>query len=66
MISNHYKLLKIQREIAYYEEKISSMKTDKDELNSNKDMLEKFAREKYLMKRQNEEIFLVEEPETKW
>ena len=29
------------------------------ELNSSQDLLEKFAREKYLMKRDNEDVFVI-------
>jgi cell division protein FtsB len=32
---------------------------DLDELTSNKEKLEKFAREKYLMKKANEDVFVI-------
>jgi cell division protein DivIC len=34
---------------------------DKLELTTNRELLEKFAREKYLMKKEHEDIFIIEE-----
>ncbi len=45
----------------YYQEKIEVVKKERTELMSNKQLLEKFAREKYLMKKQKEEVFVVVE-----
>jgi cell division protein FtsB len=51
----------------YFTKKIEEVNKDRKELMSNPQLLEKFAREKYLMKRQGEEVFIVvdedEEPE---
>ena len=35
------------------------MKKDLNELTSNQEMLEKFAREKYLMKKDNEDVYVI-------
>lgn len=52
----------LQEERNYYAHEIAEITADIRELTSNPKTLEKFAREKYLMKRDNEEIFvLVEE-----
>ena len=47
----------------YYVEKIEEVKEDREELLSNPDLLEKFAREKYLMKKQTEDLYVVVEAE---
>ena len=45
----------------YYASEIKSITTDLRELSTNPKTLEKFAREKYYMKRDNEEIFVLVE-----
>jgi cell division protein DivIC len=46
----------------YYTEEINKERTELERLKSNPATLEKYAREKYYMKRDNEDLFLV--PET--
>lgn len=55
---------KLEEEKAFYTSESSIAIKDLDELTTNRDMLEKFAREKYLMKKENEDIFVIinEEP----
>ncbi len=55
------KLNGLENEKAYYEEKIKEVEKDRDELFGDRESLEKFAREKYLMKKESEDIFIVEE-----
>ncbi|WP_425392534.1 FtsB family cell division protein [Ekhidna sp.] len=43
----------------FYHEKILQVKNDQAALNNNPDLLEKMAREKYLMKKPNEDLFIV-------
>lgn len=45
----------------YYKEAIKATEEKLNELSSNKDSLEKFAREQYLFKEIDEDIFIVEE-----
>ncbi len=45
----------------YYENKIVEDRTKLEELKSNPANLEKFAREQYLMKKTNEDIFIIEQ-----
>jgi cell division protein FtsB len=59
-IYNKFKIEKLKREIAYFEEKIELDKQKMEELNSEEN-IEKFAREEFLMKKQNEEIFIIKE-----
>ena len=55
------KLKSLENEKEYYQEKIKEVETDRDELFGDKESIEKFAREKYLMKKETEDIFIVEE-----
>ena len=55
------KLSNLENEKEYYEEKILEVQKDREELFGNQDMLEKFAREKYLMKKETEDVYLIVE-----
>lgn len=55
------KLRSLENEKKYYDEKIKEVEKDRDELFGDKESVEKFAREKYLMKKETEDIFIVEE-----
>ena len=52
---------RLQEEKKYYANEIRSITSDLRELSTNPKTLEKFAREKYYMKRDNEEIFVLVE-----
>jgi cell division protein FtsB len=51
----------LEKERNYYSQEISIITSDIKELTTNPKTLEKFAREKYLMKRNNEDIFVIVE-----
>lgn len=53
------KITTLKKEKTYYQEKIEEDNRKMKELLSNKHNLEKFAREQYLMKNPNEEIFVI-------
>jgi len=53
----------LEEERNYFAREIHSITSDIKELYTNPKTLEKFAREKYLMKRDNEEIFVIVEEE---
>jgi cell division protein DivIC len=55
------KLRSLEREKEFYLEKISDVEKDRTELMTNKELLEKFAREKYLMKKESEDLFIIQE-----
>jgi len=55
------KLRSLNDEKEYYQEKITEVEKDRKELMTNKELLEKFAREKYLMKKEKEDIFIIQE-----
>lgn len=54
------KLRQLESERDYYLEKIEEVKQDQAELMGNHELLEKFAREKYLMKKENEDLFIIQ------
>jgi cell division protein FtsB len=55
------KLNSLENEKEYYQEKIKEVEQDRDELFGDRESVEKFAREKYLMKKETEDIFIVKE-----
>ncbi len=57
------KLSELEAEKDHYLEKITEVQKDRAELLSNSSLLEKFAREKYYMKRPGEDIFIIVEKE---
>jgi cell division protein DivIC len=59
------KLKDLEKDKKYYTTEIANNKENLNELMSSMDNLEKFAREKYLMKRDNEDIFVFVEEEKK-
>ena len=62
-LSSQMKLRKdvkeLEEEKNYFKKEIASITSDLKELTTNPKTLEKFAREKYLMKRDDEEIFVI-------
>lgn len=54
-------LAAIKEKKEYYEKEIQQVNQDRKDLFSSKANLEKYAREKYLMKRDDEDIFVIEE-----
>lgn len=59
-IQYHWKIMELTREINHYKNEIEGSKARFNELNSNRDNLEKFAREQFLMKKSNEDIYLID------
>jgi cell division protein FtsB len=55
----------LEEEKSYFSHEISAITDDIKELSSNPKTLEKFARENYLMKRDNEDIFVIVEEKRK-
>jgi cell division protein FtsB len=49
----------LKKQIEYYKNKTEEDKRKLNELHSNKENIEKFARENYLMRKENEEIFVI-------
>jgi cell division protein DivIC len=62
-ITTHFRekeeLIKLEQSKKYYEQQIATTKLELEQLKSNPALLEKYAREKYLMKKDNEDLFLI-------
>lgn len=57
------KLADLERQKEYYIEKIQEVEKDRQELLSDRELLEKFAREKYLMRKRTEDLYVIVEEE---
>lgn len=55
------KLGDLEAEKEYYTQKIIEVEKDRNELMTNRELLEKFAREKYLMRKETEDVFVIVE-----
>ena len=56
---------KLRDEKEFYSKEIAQVKKDLNELNTNLNTAEKFAREKYFMKKDNEDVFVIIREEKK-
>ncbi len=61
MLAAKRRIKSLEEEKVYYLQKIEEDKKKIKELRTNAENLEKFAREQYLMKKPNEDIFIVDE-----
>jgi len=55
------KLKGLEKQKEFYIDKKDKIKEDREALMSNNEMLEKFARERYLMKKKSEDLYVVVE-----
>lgn len=53
-------LTSLKKSKEYYSEQIAQERKISEELQSNPATIEKYAREKYLMKRENEDLFIIQ------
>ncbi len=58
----HEQVSKLKQERDFYQKETAKVAKDLDELTSNPQKLEKFARERYLMKKDNEDVFVIVQP----
>jgi cell division protein FtsB len=59
VFSNRSKMKELEKERAILLEKISQVKKERNEVFGNPKMLEKLAREKFLMRRPKEEVYVI-------
>ncbi len=63
IITTHFRhpheLKQLRQSKAYYEEQINSTQIELKQLKLNTATIEKYAREKYFMKRDNEDLFII-------
>jgi cell division protein DivIC len=57
---SHRNIRQFERDKQYFRQRIMEDSIRMDELRTDNENLEKFAREQYLMKRENEDIFIIE------
>jgi cell division protein FtsB len=55
------KLDELRTEKEFYVQEIDKVTIDKEKFESNEEILEKYAREEYLMKKESEDIFYVKQ-----
>lgn len=60
-LARYNELKELKQSKQYYTTQIAIQHKELEELKNNPATLEKYAREKYLMKRDNEELFLIKE-----
>ncbi|HEY9117200.1 MAG TPA: septum formation initiator family protein [Roseivirga sp.] len=53
------KLNELESQKEFYLQKKLEVLKDREELNTDKELLEKFAREKYMMKKQSEDLYVI-------
>ena len=53
------KLSDLENQKNYYEDNIEEVRSEREALLNDKDLLEKFAREKYFMKKDGEDLFVI-------
>lgn len=56
-------LQKLNQKKEYYIKEITTAKQELSDITNNDEALEKFAREKYLMKKDGEDVFIIETPQ---
>ncbi|MBZ5857911.1 FtsB family cell division protein [Flavihumibacter profundi] len=65
VITTHFKykneLINLEKSKEYYEARITETRKELDKLQSDPGMLEKYARERYRMKRDNEDLYIIGE-----
>jgi cell division protein DivIC len=54
-------LKQLEKKKAYYQQEIANTKKELDELQNSPAALEKFARERYKMKKDGEDVFIIED-----
>ena len=57
----HRKLNSLTNQKEYYLKKIKDVEQEREQLLTDKEALEKLAREKYLMKKENEDLYVIVE-----
>jgi cell division protein FtsB len=59
VLSNRVKMKELEKEKSILEDKIKQVKKERNEVFGNPKMLEKWAREKYLMRKPHEDVYVI-------
>ena len=62
LVQINQELIELEDNKEYYKDQIEITQKDLTDLLTNNNNLERYAREKYLMKKENEEIFVIVDP----
>jgi cell division protein DivIC len=69
LITSHFRergeLVKLEESKKYYEQQIAVTKRELEQLKTNPAVLERYAREKFLMKKEKEDLFRIREDNAK-
>ena len=57
--SNYQKMKDLERDKVYFTKKIKEVKRENNEVFGNQKLLEKWAREKYFMRKENEDVYVI-------
>ncbi len=60
MYKQYNELKDLKQQEVFLQEEIDAMTQEKEDLFSNEDLLEKYARENYFFKKDNEDVFIIE------
>ena len=55
------KIRRLEREIRHYKKEIETDRKKLDDISTNREGLERYAREEFYMKRANEDVFIIED-----
>jgi cell division protein FtsB len=56
---NYQKMKDLERDLSYYKEQVRLVRQERKEVFGNDAMLEKWAREKYLMRKPTEDVYVI-------
>ncbi|WP_373512554.1 septum formation initiator family protein [Persicitalea sp.] len=59
LLENRQKMKELERDLGYYKEQVKLVKKEHKEVFGSNAMLEKWAREKYLMRKPTEDVYVI-------
>ncbi len=59
VLENYRKMKDLERDLSYYKEQVQQVKEEREEVLGTDEMLEKWAREKYLMRKPTEDVYVI-------
>ncbi len=59
LLENRQRMKELERDLNYYKEQVKLVKKERREVFGNEAMLEKWAREKYLMRKPTEDVYVI-------
>ena len=59
VLSNHQKMKDLEKDKLYYQEQVRLVRKERQEVLGTPEMVEKWAREKYLMRKPTEDVYVI-------